>query len=114
MIVEKEELVIGVVGGMGSYATVDFFRRLVDAFPAEKDWERPRIVIDNYTTIPSRVRAVLYHEREEELMDCLYSSIRNLIDIGANKIIVSCNTAHIFLPRVLERLPEGKDRISLL
>lgn len=108
---EKEKLVIGVVGGMGSYATVDFFRRLVDAFPAEKDWERPRIFIDNYTAIPSRVRAVLYNERKEELIDCLASSIGNLMEIGANKIIVSCNTAHIFLPEVLERIPKGKDKV---
>ena len=38
---------IGIVGGMGSYATLDFFRRILDAFPAEKEWDRPRIVIDN-------------------------------------------------------------------
>ena len=31
-----EDYVIGIIGGMGSYATIDFFRRLVDAFPAEK------------------------------------------------------------------------------
>ena len=33
---------IGIVGGMGSYATLDFFRRILDAFPAEKEWDRPR------------------------------------------------------------------------
>ena len=43
-----EDYVIGIIGGMGSYATIDFFRRLVDAFPAEKEWERPRIIVDNY------------------------------------------------------------------
>ena len=37
--------VIGVVGGMGSYATLNFFGRLLDAFPATKEWERPRIII---------------------------------------------------------------------
>lgn len=59
-----EDYVIGIIGGMGSYATIDFFRRLVDAFPAEKEWERPRIIVDNYCTMPSRVRAILYNERD--------------------------------------------------
>ena len=54
---------IGILGGMGSYATVDLFRRLVDAFPAEKEWDRPRIIIDNNCTMPSRVRAILYNEK---------------------------------------------------
>lgn len=40
-------MIIGLVGGMGSIATVDYFRRLIDAFPAQKEWDRPRIIIDN-------------------------------------------------------------------
>lgn len=43
---------IGIVGGMGSYATLDFFRRILDASPAEKEWDRPRAVIDNHCTMP--------------------------------------------------------------
>ena len=53
---------IGIIGGMGSYATLDFFSRLLAAFPAEKEWDRPRILIDNRCTMPSRVRAILYGE----------------------------------------------------
>lgn len=59
--------------------------------------------MDNYSAIPSRVRAVLYNERKEEVINCLASSIRNLIEIGgAQKIIVGCHTAHIFLPQALK------------
>lgn len=32
-----EAQIIGVVGGMGSFATLDFFRRILLAFPAEKN-----------------------------------------------------------------------------
>ena len=62
---KEKEMVVGILGGMGSYATVDFFRRLIEAFPAEKEWDRPRVIIDNNCTMPSRVRAILYHENEE-------------------------------------------------
>ena len=37
----SDEVAVGIVGGMGSYATVGFFKRLVDAFPARYEWERP-------------------------------------------------------------------------
>ena len=102
---------VGIVGGMGSYATVDFFRRIVDAFPAKKEWERPRILIDNYCTMPSRVRAVLYNERRDELVDDLSGSVKNMIRAGAEKIIFACNTSHIFIPDVVAKVPECRDKI---
>lgn len=74
----KKEYVIGVIGGMGSYATLDFFRRLLEAFPAKKEWERPRIILDNYCTMPSRVRAILYGERKDELIADLSKSAMNM------------------------------------
>jgi len=107
--IKDSNLVIGIVGGMGSYATVDLFKRILDAFPTEKDWEKPRILIDNYSTIPSRVRAVLYNERKDEVIECLASSIRNLMNAGnVQKIIVGCHTAHIFLPDAV-KLVEGSE-----
>lgn len=106
-----EDYVIGIIGGMGSYATIDFFRRLVDAFPAEKEWERPRIIVDNYCTMPSRVRAILYNERTDELIQDLSSSVRAMINLGAKRIILACNTSHVFLNDVIERVPESEEKI---
>ena len=103
--------VIGVVGGFGSYATLDFFNRLLESFPAKKEWERPRILIDNYCTLPSRVRGILYHENEEEIINGLVSTIKNLINAGATKIIITCNTAHYYLNDVYDVLPESKKYI---
>lgn len=73
---------IGVLGGMGSYATCDIFRRLLDAFPAEKEWERPRILIDNNCTMPSRVRAILYGEHEGRLIQEMSESVESLVRTG--------------------------------
>ena len=103
--------VLGIVGGMGSYATLDFFRRIIDAFPVIKEWERPRVLIDNYCTMPSRVRAILYNERKEELICDLCESVKNLLRSGADKIIFACNTSHVFIPEVIERVPESANKI---
>ena len=51
---KKDDFVIGVLGGMGTYATIHLFREYADLFPAEKEWDRPRIIIDNRCTMPSR------------------------------------------------------------
>lgn len=102
------DYVVGIVGGMGTYATIDFFKRLADAIPAEKEWERPRIIIDNKCTMPSRVRALLYGERREELEAELADSTGHLMEMGATRIVFACNTSHCFIPAVWERIPESK------
>ena len=61
-------MVIGVLGGMGTFATIHIFEQYAKIFPAEKEWERPRLIIDNNCTMPSRVRAVLYGEKRDELI----------------------------------------------
>lgn len=91
---------LGIVGGMGSYATLDFFSRILKTFPSEKEWDRPRIIIDNNCKMPSRVRAILYNENKEELISDLYNSIKLLISGGASKIVLACNTSHYFLPEI--------------
>lgn len=65
----KGEFVIRVLGGMGTYATINLFKQYATVFPAEKEWDRPRIIIDNRCTMPSRVRAFLYNENVDELID---------------------------------------------
>lgn len=102
--------VIGVIGGMGSYATLDFFGRLLRAFPAEKEWDRPRILIDNRCTMPSRVLAVLEGKDRETLIDQLSDSVSSLLRAGATKIILACNTSHCFLEDIYRRVPEAKGK----
>ncbi|MCI9359970.1 MAG: aspartate/glutamate racemase family protein [Hungatella sp.] len=110
---EKKEFVIGIVGGMGSYATLSFFERILDRFPAKKEWERPRVIIDNRCTMPSRVRAVLYNEKREEVIESIQESIEYLVKMGGENtnIILACNTSHIFLYDILKRAPQLKGYI---
>lgn len=105
-----KDMTIGIVGGMGSYATVDFFKRIVDAFPARYEWDRPRILIDNRCTMPSRVRAILYNEGRPQLVEMLAESAKNLLDAGATHLVFACNTSHVFLDEVYELVPEARER----
>lgn len=101
---------IGIVGGMGSYATLDFFRRILDAFPAEKEWDRPRVIIDNRCTMPSRVRAILYQEETDMVINELVCAVRGLLGSGADHLIFACNTSHAFLRDVFRLVPEAEQK----
>lgn len=103
--------VIGVLGGMGSYATLHFFQELLDSFPAEKEWDRPRILIDNRCTMPSRVLAVLEGVKYDRLVDELCDSVEWLLRAGATKIVLACNTSHCFLTDIYRRIPEAEGKI---
>ena len=98
-------MIIGLVGGMGSYATLDFFERYLNLFKADKEWDRPRIIIDNRCTMPSRVRAILYNENWDIIVDELTDSICRLVDAGGDKVILACNTSHVFLKDVFAKEP---------
>ena len=106
-----DRIVIGVLGGMGTYATLHLFRQYAELFPAKKEWDRPRIIIDNRCTMPSRVRAFLYDENTDKLVSEMAESLKHLMEAGCTRIILDCNTSHLFLPRVYERLPELKGRV---
>jgi len=103
---------IGVLGGMGTYATIHLFTQFANVFPAIKEWERPRIIIDNRSDMPSRVRAWLSQEDEKVLVNQMVDSIHYLIELGVNYIIIACNTAHLFLPNIYEFLPKSRGLIS--
>lgn len=103
--------VIGIVGGMGSYATLHFFQEILQAFPAEKEWDRPRVLIDNRCTMPSRVRAVLEGYQREKLVDEMCDSVQSLLNAGATKIVLACNTSHCFLPDICARIPEAQKAV---
>lgn len=102
---------IGVLGGMGTYATIKVFQQYAEIFPAEKEWERPRIIIDNNCAMPSRVRAALYGEKRNELVRAMAKSIIMLQKGGSNRIILACNTSHLFLDEIYEIVPEARNQI---
>jgi aspartate racemase len=104
-------MIIGVLGGMGSYATLHFFHKYLRIFSAEKEWDRPRIIIDNRCTMPSRVRAILYKEEYEQVVGEISESLRLLMNAGCDHIILACNTSHIFLEDVYRQVPEAESKV---
>ncbi len=107
----KNNFTIGVLGGMGTYATIHLFEQYAEEFKAEKEWDRPRIIIDNRCTMPSRVRAFIYNENVDILVSEMVDSMKHLIESGCTRIILACNTSHLFLPEIYKIVPEAKDKV---
>ena len=89
---------IGILGGMGPMATCDLMKKIIDHTDAACDQEHPRICVDCNTNIPDRTAAILGHG--EDPRPEMIKSARRLQDMGADVVIVSCNTAHWFLEDV--------------
>lgn len=99
-------MTIGILGGMGSYATLYCFKKILDKTKAANESDYPHIIIDNNPKLPSRVRAILYDEKKDELLRGLVKGIQNLSWHGADKILIPCNTAHYFYEDICHALPE--------
>jgi aspartate racemase len=89
---------VGVLGGMGPYATAAFFQKLVSLTPATRDWEHLRIVIDNNPHIPSRSRHLLYGEQSP--LQGMIETCRKLEAYPVDFIAVPCNSAAVFVAEV--------------
>lgn len=89
------EQVLGVLGGMGPAATVEFYRRLTAAVDAATDQDHPRIIIDSNAKVPDRTAALL--DGGADPTPFLLDSLATLQTAGADVIVMPCNTAHAYL-----------------
>ena len=89
---------IGIVGGMGPMATVTLFRLIVENTDSDTDQGHIRILIDNNPQIPDRTAAILSGDREPVRRIC--ESADGLVTLGANLILIPCNTAHYFYDEI--------------
>ena len=96
---------IGILGGMGPLATADLFEKITLLTKAETDRDHIRVYIDSNTNIPDRTAAILNGGADPvpEMADAL----KHLEQCGADCVIMPCNTAHYFLPRLqaMTKLP---------
>lgn len=102
---------IGLIGGFGAYATLNFYRRILEEFATESERNYPHIMMDNNFTMPSRTRALLYDEEYDVVVRKIADSMKKLIYAKADRIILVCGTAHYFLKDVYKIVPEAETKV---
>lgn len=83
---------LGVLGGMGPLATLDFQHKLLQATPADSDQQQLPSVVWNVPQIADRQKALA--ELGPSPLPQLLQGIEKLNQAGASHIAIPCNTAH--------------------
>jgi len=83
---------LGVLGGMGPLATLDFQYKLLEATPADGDWQQIPSVVWNVPQVADRQKA-LAGQGPSPLPQLLHG-IDKLNQAAASHIVIACNTSH--------------------
>jgi hypothetical protein len=93
---------VGIVGGLGPESTIDYYRRILDAWGREDASTLPSIVIDSLDV--QKALRLVEHDRPA-LVAYLTDSVRRLAAAGADFAAMTANTPHIVLGDVAARSP---------
>lgn len=93
-------LTVGLVGGLGPEATIDYYRRLQESWARADSTSAPPILIDS---LDYRQVLAALHGDLNALVDYLVASIERLTAAGAHFGAISANTPHIVFDQVLAR-----------
>ncbi len=89
-----DELVVGVIGGLGPEATHDFFGKVLAHSQAGSDQQHLHLIIENNPKTPNRNDAIA--GRGPSPGPALAAMGEALERAGADFIVMACNTAHAF------------------
>ncbi|WP_263772605.1 aspartate/glutamate racemase family protein [Propionivibrio soli] len=89
---------IGIVGGVGPAATVDFVDKIVRSTPATRDQDHIKVVVEQNPQIPDRTANLIGDGADPTI--AIYATCKRLEADEADIITIPCNTAHAFVERI--------------
>lgn len=107
---DNGELVVGVIGGLGPEATLDFFGKVLVHSKAKTDQDHIHLIIEINPKTPNRNDAIA--GRGISPGPALAAMAAALDRAGADFIVMACNTAHAFENSIRAATP--KPFISLI
>jgi aspartate racemase len=93
---------IGVVGGVGPLATVDFMEKIVTLTEARRDQDHIKMIVEQNPQIPDRTEHLLHQGTDPTI--ALFATCKKLEAAEADLIAIPCNTAHAFVARMQAHL----------
>lgn len=91
--------VLGVIGGMGTAATIDFYTRIMNHTVAHKDQEHIDMVIINHASIIDRTYAIK-NNKLDELLNQMHEDLKILENAKVTSIAIPCNTSHSIINKI--------------
>ena len=99
---QKQELVPGIMGGMGPEATLDFMTKVLQCTDARADQDHLRLLIDHNPKVPNRHASI--EGSGEDVTPYLLGMAANLERSGADFVVMVCNTAHAYQGAIADSL----------
>ncbi len=93
---------VGLVGGLGPQATLDYYRRLIKAWECEDPLSSPAIVLDS---VDDKIALRLAEHDRPALAEYILESLHRLHGARANFGAITSNTSHLVFDRVAKRSP---------
>jgi aspartate racemase len=94
----KKEI-LGIVGGMGPLASVEFVKTIYEQSVGEQEQASPTVLLHSDPTFPDRTQSLLAGEWEP-LLHKLIETLNELHKLGASRIVICCLTIHYLLPKL--------------
>lgn len=88
--------VVGIIGGSGPLASAHLYRRIMQEAArkgAAEDGDYPQILLDS-----RHIGLDAKGNYDSKTSDILAQRARALIELGASKIVIACNTLHLAVP----------------
>jgi aspartate racemase len=98
---------LGILGGMGPAATVDFMAKLVRLTPADCDQAHIPLLLSSLPQTPDRSAAIL--GTGPSPLPMLLVGLQRLIDGGAQAVVIPCNSSHHWFDQL-----QGHSAVPLL
>ncbi len=94
---------IGVIGGLGPMATVQYLEMITEMTDVTRDQEHPRLVLASIPDTPDRTEYILGKSKESPLPQMIQAG-KQLVEMGADFIAIPCVTAQYFYEKIVEAL----------
>lgn len=94
--------IVGIVGGIGPESTIDYYRRILEAWERDDPSTAPSIVIDS---LDVRRALRLVEDDRPALIEYLLASLRRLAGAGVDFAVLTANTPHMVFDDLAARSP---------
>lgn len=93
---------IGIIGGLGPEATIDYYKEIINAFKNEEgDLNYPEIII--FSVNMSEFISLMKEKKYDQVTTLLLEKIESLKRAGAEFAVLSANTPHLLFDRIKEK-----------
>lgn len=93
---------VGLVGGLGPESTVNYYRRIIEAWERVDPSTSPSIVIDS---LDSQRALRLANADQQAFFEYLLTSVRRLLGAGVDFIAMTANTPHMVFDELAAESP---------